>query len=215
MGADLVLYAPAYASVPVIRCSPPSWMAHILLEAKGLEHRVAWLSFERGEHKTPEMLARNPRGTIPVLSDGEAAVHETFAILEYLELSCPGPAYLPAERRARATALTRLHESVYVKDAGMAAFRQLMRAGEGEKPGPALWAELDAELARFDAYLEGAAFVAGEAISLADLAVFTYVATAAQLGYELAKRPHVARHHAMMCERPAVRATWPATWPAT
>ena len=208
----LTLYAPDYATVPVVNCSPPSWMAHVLLEEKQLEYRVKWLSFTRGEHKTPAMLARNPRGTIPVLEDGDVAVHETLAILEYIELSYPQPALLPPGRNARARALTRLHESAYVKDAGMAVFRRLMRRAEGEPEDREIWAELDTELARWDAYLADGEFTGGDELGLADLVLFTYVATAKRLGYSLAARENLAGHYERMTKRPSVTATWPSCW---
>src|SRR5690606_3296129 len=99
-GMELVLYVAEPASVPRIGASPPAWMAEALLVDKGLPFRRVGLSFERGEHRSPEMLAKNPRGTIPVLTDADAVVHETFAILLYLESIHPG--HLPKEDAARA-----------------------------------------------------------------------------------------------------------------
>src|SRR5690606_18411989 len=120
---DVVLYAPDFGSVRVIECSPPSWAVQLLLAEKQVAHRVEWLSFANGEHKTPQMLARNPRGTIPVLSVGESgreiSVHETFAILEYVEYLFPLPALLPSSSFERARALTRLHESALVMRLGL------------------------------------------------------------------------------------------------
>ncbi|MCB9678256.1 MAG: glutathione S-transferase family protein [Alphaproteobacteria bacterium] len=222
---SVVLYAPDYASVPVIQCSPPSWMVHVLLVAKGVPHEVRWLDFAKGEHRTEAMRALNPRGTIPVLTHGEAVVSETFAILEYVDATLGEP-WLPSGA-ARGRALTRLHETVYVKDAGMAAFRALMQPGP---PPEGLWAALDAELDRWEAVLQASAWAAGDRMGLADLVLFTYVATAARLGWEFTgrsqrlqaaegsrsresgRRQRLRAHHDRMCAHPAVRATWPSTW---
>jgi len=204
--ADIVLYAPDYATVPVIECSPPSWMVHLLLVEKGFQYEVRWLDFEAGEHRTEAMRALNPRATIPVLTDGGAVVHETFAILTYLEGVRPTPAFLPEPAPARAKALTRFFETAYVKRAGMDVFGALMR---GDDPP---WGAFDEELARWEAYLGEARFAAGDRIGLADLALFTYVATAVKLGWDLAPRPNLRAHHDVLCARDTVRSTWPKTF---
>ena len=183
-------------------------MAHAVLVEKGAAHRVEWLSFAKGEHKTPAMLARNPRGTIPVLTDGAISVHETLAILQYLEhrLADP-PLWLHA---APALALTRLHESASLKDAGMALFVALMRDADADD----LWDALRSELVHWERYLSAHAFVAGEAITLADFCVFTYLATAVELGLELDASSALAGFYARMRARPSIVATWPTTWGA-
>jgi glutathione S-transferase len=212
---DLVLYAPEPASVRVIECSPPSWLVLLALHEKRLPHALRQLSFARGEHRTPEMLAMNPRGTIPVLRDGDVPVHETFAILEYLEHAYPLIPLLPAGK-ARARALTRFHESEALKARGMQLFAQLMRAPESEhrsQPIRDMIRALDDELAHWERYYGEAAWAAGSEISLADLVVFVYVATASHLGLPLAERyPSLAAFHDRMRARESVRATWPATW---
>ena len=69
--SGLVLHAPAPASVRLIECSPPSWMVELCMREKQLDYAVDVLDFAKGEHRSPAMLARNPRGTVPVLSDGD------------------------------------------------------------------------------------------------------------------------------------------------
>ena len=109
---------------------------------------------------------------IPVLRDREAVVHETFAILEYLEYLAPG--HLPNEPAARARALTRFHESSELKAVGMRALAYLMRTPDEQRDEQVLaehGRDLVAELDRWDGYARGAPFLAGEALSLADVAV--------------------------------------------
>lgn len=210
MSDSLVLYVADPASVPVIGASPPSWMCALLLAEKGLRHEVVPLSFARGEHRSPEMLTRNPRGTIPVLVDGETVVHETFAILLYLEEVAPG--HLPGGRAERARALTRFFEADALKAAGMTALAYLMRTEEGERD-PAVLAShgeaLRAELSRWEGYLGDEPFLGGSAPGLADVAVFPYVAVLRRLGLSLEAFPRLTAHHDRMAERPAARATAP------
>ena len=116
--SGLILHMPEPASVRLIACSPPSWMVELVLLEKGLSYERHILDFAKGEHKSEAMLRKNPRGTVPVLSDGDAHVHETFAILQYLDWAYPQTPLLPAEPVARARALSRLHESGELKGAG-------------------------------------------------------------------------------------------------
>lgn len=211
----ITLYAPEPASVRLIECSPPSWAVALALAEKRLPYQTRQLSFARGEHRSAEMLAMNPRGTIPVLRDGDVAVHETLAILAYLEHAYPQIPLLPAGQ-ARARALTRFHESDNLKARGMQLFAYLMRTPDEERDSARVREMSDAlrdELAHWERYYGEAAWAAGDALSLADLVVFVYVATAGHLGLSLAERyPGLARFDERMRARPSVRETWPATW---
>jgi maleylacetoacetate isomerase len=51
----------------------------------------------KGEQRSPEHLARNPRGALPVLElDDGGLLTESPAIVEYLEELCPQPGRDPA-----------------------------------------------------------------------------------------------------------------------
>ena len=41
----------------------------------------------KGEHKTPEYLAKNPNGEVPAIKDGDFLLGESHAILRYLATS--------------------------------------------------------------------------------------------------------------------------------
>ena len=47
--------------------SPFAWRVHLALEEKGIAYEPVLLSFDKGEHKTPEHLARSPHGKVPAL----------------------------------------------------------------------------------------------------------------------------------------------------
>lgn len=205
------LYAADYSSVPRIGCSPPSWMIHLALAEKRVEHEVRWLDFSKGEHKTKAMLALNPRGTVPVLVDDDAVLTDSIAALEYLEWRYPEPELLPEGAAARARALDRLHESVALKRAGMLFFGWLMRAPERElAQRDTHAAELVRELERWEVHYE-AGWAAGDELTLADLPVLSYVATAFQVGVDAAPFQRLQAFVDRMHERPAARDTWP-TW---
>src|SRR5262249_57646839 len=50
----------------------------------------------------PEVLARNPKGEVPVLVDGEVTVYDSTQIFEYLEDRYPEPPLYPADVAGRA-----------------------------------------------------------------------------------------------------------------
>lgn len=206
----MTLYVADPASVATIQCSPPSWICLMAMAEKGVAHETVRLDFSRGEHRTAEMLAKNPRGTIPLLEHDGVVVHETLAIVQYVESWCPGPALAPKTRAPAARALTRLHESSTLKDRGMALFAHLMRQGDGDR-GAELARAFETELDRWEGYYQADDFVAGE-LGLADLVVLAYVATARRLGLDLESRPALTRFFDRMRARPSVVQTWPEAW---
>ena len=50
----------------------------------GIPHENVLVDLAAGEHKTPEFLALNPAGQVPVLEDGEVVLSDSNAILVYL-----------------------------------------------------------------------------------------------------------------------------------
>lgn len=67
--------------------TPNGWKASVALEEMGLEYTAHPVNLMKGEQKTPEFLAMNPNGRIPVIVDREADGHVVFesgAIMIYL-----------------------------------------------------------------------------------------------------------------------------------
>jgi glutathione S-transferase len=71
--------------------SPFAWRVLLALEYKRLPYVSHLLQFSKQEHKSPQMLALNPRGRVPVLKDGDYVCFESLAILYYLDLKYPQP----------------------------------------------------------------------------------------------------------------------------
>jgi glutathione S-transferase len=74
--------------------SPFAWRVLLALEFKRLPYVGHLLQFSKQEHKSPHMLALNPRGRVPVLKDGDYVCFESLAILYYLERKYPQPPIL-------------------------------------------------------------------------------------------------------------------------
>jgi glutathione S-transferase len=71
--------------------SPYSWRVMLALERKQLAYTSHVLQISKQEHKSPQMLAMNFRGRVPVLKDDGYVVFESLAILYYLDLKYPDP----------------------------------------------------------------------------------------------------------------------------
>jgi glutathione S-transferase len=71
--------------------SPYAWRVLLTLEVKGLAYESRLIQFSKGEQRTPEHLALNPRGKVPVLRDGDYVLSESLAIMAYLDRRQPEP----------------------------------------------------------------------------------------------------------------------------
>jgi glutathione S-transferase len=71
--------------------SPYAWRVMLALEYKRLAYTSHLLQFSKQEHKSPQMLAMNFRGRVPVLKDGDYVVFESLAVLYYLDQKYPDP----------------------------------------------------------------------------------------------------------------------------
>jgi glutathione S-transferase len=71
--------------------SPFAWRVLLAAEMKGIPYESRLLEASKGEHKSPEFLAINPLGRVPALREGAFTLHESLAILVYLDRKQPEP----------------------------------------------------------------------------------------------------------------------------
>jgi glutathione S-transferase len=190
----------------------------IFLEEKKLEIPFVSVDLRKGEHRTPEFLAKNPIGLVPVLElDDGTCLAETMAIARYLEEIFPERPFLGRDplERARLEMWAR-HVEFGFYTAIRAWFRHgspLARALEPVQI-PA-WAELNKQHAEdalhiLDAQLARNAFVAGPDFSWADITLVTSIEGTAAAGFELPPRfQHVCRWFETTSRRASVVATRP------
>lgn len=84
--------------------SSAAYRVRIALNWKGLAYEQLAVDLRRGAQRSPEFLAINPQGLVPVLEDGEARLTQSLPILNYLEERYPEPPLLPADLAGRARA---------------------------------------------------------------------------------------------------------------
>ncbi|MBL0918837.1 MAG: glutathione S-transferase family protein [Hydrogenophaga sp.] len=85
-----------------------SFVPHTALELAGATFEPSLVKLHRGEQRTPEYLAINPRGQVPVLEDGGEVITQIVAILLHLDAKFPQAHLLPASGVARSRALQTL-----------------------------------------------------------------------------------------------------------
>ncbi len=172
------------------RC-PYCARVRMVLAEKGIEHEVVEIDLSA---RPAWLYEKNPVGKVPVLEEGAWALPESAVIMEYLEERFPEPALLPADPPARAEARLWIWEH----DRRLADDYYAFRRGEGREV-------LDARLAELDAVLAVRDHLAGDALSLADLAYVPWVVRARdQLGVELPA--NVEAWAERLAERPSVAA---------
>jgi len=83
-----------------VPASPYVRSAALGLEEKGASFRVSALA--PFESKSPSHLKRHPFGRVPAFAHGDFELYETQAILRYLDRVIPGPSLTPRDPRAEA-----------------------------------------------------------------------------------------------------------------
>lgn len=156
------------------------------------------------EQRQPAHLARHPFGRVPAMEHAGFRLYETQAILRYVDEAFPGPALMPAALQARA----RVNQILGIIDAygwpSMVAgiiVPRLVLAARGRTADEAAVAAAVPQAALVLEEIAGLAdseapFLAGDAISLADMMlapITTYLAQTKEGGEILRRSPRLVR----------------------
>jgi glutathione S-transferase len=155
----------------------------------------AWIEVDmlRQETRTPQFLALNSAGQVPVVEfDDGRTLAQSNAIIRYL---ARGSTLIPADAFASAKMDEWLFWEQYSHEPYIAVCRYHKRyLGKAAS-------ELDPEkvrrgyaaLERMDLHLSRARFLTGDEASLADVALLAYTRVAHEGGFDLARYPNVRR----------------------
>ena len=157
--------------------SPFAWRVLLAAELKRIPYESKLLEFSKGQLKTPEFLALNPRGKVPVIRDGDFVLAESLAILAYLDRKQPDPPLFgrTPEDAGRIWAQIAAFEA-YMKDPVTLVNRWMFNDKPRTPEVDQAREQVGAELARVEARLERP-WLAGDAVSAADLAWFPTLRT--------------------------------------
>lgn len=184
--------------------------------------KVVWcadelgLAYERvdvggkfGGNDTPEYLAMNPNGLVPVLEEDGFVLYESNAIVRYLAACDPAARLWPRDLRERADVDRWMEwQSTSYTQAMTAIFWQLIRTPEAQRDAKAIEASRQKceRLTRIlDAHLERREWLAAGRFSTADIVVGCAVHRWLHLPIDHAPCPNVRRWYETLKARPASR----------
>eukprot|EP00892_Ulva_mutabilis_P003972 jgi/Ulvmu1/1947/UM012_0108.1 len=197
--------------------SPPCWRVMAVLHAKSLPYDSKMRSISKGDFKTEEVLAINPRGQAPTFHDGDVVVNESMAIMQYLEEAYPETPLLPTSVAERATVYQRMHEAMVLQASLTPLFHMGMASQDG---GDEKKAEFEKglegarkELAFFEGYLAAdPPFLVGEKLTLADVCFAVVLFFLQRSGATLQDFPHLLTYATVMAALPLFLESWPPHW---
>ncbi|GGG86730.1 glutathione S-transferase [Salipiger pallidus] len=175
--------------------SPSCYRVRLMAALLGAEMTSRPVDFHPGrEHLSPEMLALNPAGTIPVLTDGSLTLRDSTAMLSYLAAG-HDPEWLGEDTPAmRATVAQWLAFSQRLTSSAGAARAHDMLHGPGDidvlrRAATLALRELEAAISA--QRRRGMIFLAGPRPTIADIACFPHVALAPDGGLPLDPYPSI------------------------
>lgn len=167
-----------------------SHRVELFLSLLNLPTELVQVDLTKGAHKTPDFLAINPLGQVPVLQDGDVTLSDSNAMLVYLASKYAAPQWLPRDPLQAAKVQRYLSISA----------NEILRGPATARLIHVFKAALDINLAHtiskrilpvLDADLNGNAFLLGDTPTIADVACYTYVAHAPEGGVALTDYPNI------------------------
>ncbi|MER9217157.1 glutathione S-transferase family protein [Mesorhizobium sp. M0663] len=167
----------------------------LLMAKLGIAFTNVEVSSHTGDTRKPDYVAKNPNAMVPLLElDDGRRLAESNAILLHL---AEGTRFLPADKYERALAYQWLFFEQYSHEPYIAVRRALLTFPERAKDATPERLALTLErgnkaLGVMDKHLAESRFFAGNALSVADIALYAYTHTAEMGGFQLDAYPAVA-----------------------
>jgi glutathione S-transferase len=166
----------------------------LMLSLLGLPHQLINVDLQRGEHRSPQHLALNPLGQVPVLVDAGTAISDSNGILVYLvQRYAPGSAWMPKDALGQAQLQRWFSLAAGLLVPGVANPRYATLAGRAVNDREGALATGKRLLDYMEGELQGRVWLlGGTEPSLADIAMFSYTSQAHIAGLPLAAYPRIA-----------------------
>jgi glutathione S-transferase len=188
--------------------TPNSVKVPIALEEMGLDYTLHSVDIRNGGQKDPAFIALNPNGKVPVLIDHDAAggpllLSESAAILIYLAEKTGK--LLPGSGAPRARVFEQLffHATAMGPAFGNAGFFQKFAPEPIPLAIDRFLGEANRVIGVLEALLATQRFVAGDELSIADVANFGWLWKREFVGINFDATPNLARWFAELDARPA------------
>ena len=181
-----------------------------LVDELALAHRHVPAGGQFGVLDTPAFLAMNPHGRVPVIDDGGTVVWESHSILRYLAARYGRPGFWrddPAEQ-SRADRWMDWSQTTLQPTFLNGVFRGYFRTPPEQRDTARVEQSIAACAQHFqalDAALAGQPLLAGDALTLADIAAGTHLYRYFELDIARPDLPHVQAWYERLKARPAYR----------
>ncbi|MEO5688450.1 MAG: maleylacetoacetate isomerase [Burkholderiaceae bacterium] len=200
--------------------SSASWRVRIALALKGLDYDYLPIHLVRKEQSTPEFVATSGTGLVPLLvTDDGQRLHQSLAIIEYLDETVPEPPLLPGDAPGRAR-VRALAQDIACEIHPLNNLRVLQYLsgplGVSEDNKQAWirhWIESGLEIVERQLAAQASAFCHADTPGLADCALVPQVFNAQRFKCKLDHVPHVMRVHATCMAHEAFSSTQPSACP--
>lgn len=167
-----------------------SHRARLFVSLLGLNHDLIEVDLMSGAQKKPEFLALNPFGQVPVLDDNGTVVSDSNAILVYLAKKLGRSEWLPEDPHSAAAVQRWLSVAAGEVAYGPAAARLVTVFGSKHNPEEVI-GRAHALLGKLEAHLAGRDWLVGKKPTIADVALYSYVARAPEGNVDLSGYPNV------------------------
>ena len=164
--------------------------ALLALSLLGIAHETVEVDLPGGEHKTPAFLAINPFGQVPVLEDEGVYIADSNAILVYLAKKFNRSDWLPEDALGAAQVQRWLSVAAGELAYGPAAARLITVFGAKFNPEEVL-ARAHLILSRLESHLSQREWLVGDHPTIADIALYSYLAGAPEGNVEMSGYPAV------------------------
>ncbi len=158
--------------------SPYAWRVLLALEVKQLDYESNRLSFTDEDLKSDEYLAISPRGKVPAIRDGSVTVHESIAIIRYMEDLKPEPTLFGNDPAERSKIWCSIMEIMNYIEPNILDYARTIFYGElADKKQIAITAReaIENELTNLDASLKDKDYLASDKISAADIVLYPVI----------------------------------------
>jgi len=189
-----------------------SYKVRLALAQLGVDYRLVEVDILKGESRTPEFLAKNPSGQIPLLEVTPGRfIAESNAILWYVAVGTP---LAPDDRIDRAETLQWMffEQHSLEPNIGAAYFWLALIKGGRELQSHALedWMENGYRaLGVMETHLTQRPFFVADHFTIADIALYAYTHVADQCDFDLSRFPAIGAWLARIAEEPGyIAMTW-------
>jgi len=195
--------------------SSASYRVRIALAWKGLDYTDEAINLRLGQQGDAAFLGLNPQGLVPIFTDGDMALSQSLAIIEYLEEQWPEPPLLPgdAPRRAQVRAVAQLIACDIHPLNNLRVLNYLReplgQSEEAVRQWSCHWIEDGLRALERMAGPTSGRFLFGDDVTLADICLVPQLYNARRVDADLSAFPRLLAVEATLADLPAFRCARP------